>query len=66
MTEEQAKKKWCPFARVGASGFNRIHDEYRDGPILSVDARCVASACMMWRAGDCSLKGASPAKEPAP
>jgi hypothetical protein len=33
MTEEQAKGKWCPFARVDIDSGNR----------------CIASACMAWR-----------------
>ena len=47
MTDEEAKKKWCPMARVfiddyrnyqktsGASGYGRQY--------------CIASDCMMWR-----------------
>ena len=52
MTEEEAKTKWCPFARVGSStsglgGFNRFIEP------VSADsdarARCLGSACMAFR-----------------
>lgn len=50
MTEEEAKKKWCPQARVsqgiGAVGFNRI-DEGKP----SKDSFCIASDCMVWVMG---------------
>lgn len=49
MTEEQAKTKWCPQARVtgmdGPSG-NR-HVLHADG--LNGADRCIASACVVWR-----------------
>lgn len=47
MTEEESRKKWCPFARV--SGTN---SSYNRGAILGEDtgqAQCVGSACMAWR-----------------
>jgi len=61
-TEEEAKTKWCPFARVGSEyepGFslNRI----TDGPVKP--AACIASRCMAWRkkmqdgSGFCGLAG---------
>lgn len=62
MTEEQAKTKWCPQARVtgldGPSG-NR-HVLHADG--LNGADRCIASACMAWRErhpvnGYCGLAG---------
>ena len=45
LTEEEAKKKWCPFTRNGnEAGCNRA------GTITSrpFDA-CIASECMAWR-----------------
>lgn len=46
MTEDEAKTKWCPFARTytGCGPSNR-------GPQGELDdnALCVASECMAWR-----------------
>lgn len=49
-TEEEAKKKWCPAARVvdfgkGQVAFNRS-DESK---FLPLDPKCFGSACMWWR-----------------
>jgi hypothetical protein len=47
MTEDEAKTKWCPHARVldgsppGGAGVNR------KGPEAGV--YCIASGCMAWR-----------------
>jgi hypothetical protein len=45
MTENEAKKKWCPAFRGNDHGFNRPLD-------LDTNAlmgRCIASDCMAWR-----------------
>ena len=55
-TEEEAKKKWCPMARLAFTncGINRQDD---DTPI----SECITSKCMMWvfnsdrRYGHCGL-----------
>jgi hypothetical protein len=46
MTEEEAKKKWCPQSRVGfpKSSLNRFSDG--DFPQSS---NCIGSNCMAWR-----------------
>lgn len=44
MTEDEAKTKWCPFARDSETAGNRS--------ILTPDDirfPCIASACMAWR-----------------
>jgi len=58
MTEDEAKTKWCPFARVvgarnGAvlleqSAYNRSYEIGPDDTLLW-KSPCVASECMAWR-----------------
>jgi hypothetical protein len=55
MTEDQAKKKWCPLSRTGiyagvsAVAVNRhISDGTKDADIEE-DTRCKGSECMLWR-----------------
>jgi hypothetical protein len=55
-TEDAAKTKWCPFARLcrshngevfnGQPVFNRTQDDNSLG--LPDAARCIGSACMAW------------------
>ncbi len=53
LTEDEAKTKWCPFARVGspavhdAAVMNRMVSE--DSALVADLAPCVGSACMAWR-----------------
>lgn len=60
LTEEDAKTKWCPFARViagaieGKGGtvsppYNRFAALETGSHPNPVDARCIASECMAWR-----------------
>lgn len=47
MTEDEAKTKWCPFARTSdddGSTFNRRWDGK-----VSEAAACLGSGCMAWR-----------------
>lgn len=69
LTEDEAKKRWCPFARtlyVGKAGgiqppsnrFSNPDGQENNPP----DCRCIGSACMAWRwrlSGDgyCGLAG---------
>lgn len=43
LTEDEAKTKWCPFARLGEIGatYNRT------GPVAGL--QCIASDCAAWR-----------------
>ena len=61
MTEDEAKTKWCPFARCVAGKelltgaqtssetptFNRV--ALPDGYTIPHGAKCAASACMVWQ-----------------
>ena len=60
MTEDEARTKWCPMARVIADRevglsptFNRWEADYFDDQVTTAcddrACRCIASACMMWR-----------------
>ena len=55
-TEEEAKAKWCPFARVSSYGressWNRTGPQRVGDPAVLVPAwsLCLGSACMAWRA----------------
>jgi hypothetical protein len=53
VTEEEAKKRWCPFVRLGLSGrlpsaLNRIQDS-DNSVAVPFGARCIASECMAFR-----------------
>lgn len=60
MTEEEAKKKWCPMVRLVAcetdstvisahQGFNRVFISDEDGSTKNPEmSRCIAPDCMMW------------------
>jgi len=53
MTEDEAKTKWCPFARCGSStsglgSMNRVVEI--DGlEQVRINNECIASTCMAWR-----------------
>lgn len=55
MTEDEAKQRWCPFARVGSSrnGLGSMNREAlsseADADLVERNTRCLASACMAWR-----------------
>lgn len=62
MTEEEAKTKWCPFARslialrevesqnvAGGTSANRWNGISTNTPPVSDIPKCIGSACMAWR-----------------
>ncbi len=53
MTEDEAKAKWCPFARSRDLGceatVNRPFGGELKGSIADDECACLASACMAWR-----------------
>lgn len=53
MTEDEAKLKWCPFARKGMRSPTsaNIAEAMRDQTYhtISDEVNCIASACMAWR-----------------
>jgi hypothetical protein len=50
LTENDAAKKWCPYARA-AGGENRAFMK-KDGAVPPDDCRCIAALCMAWRWGE--------------
>lgn len=52
MTEEEARKKWCPFAHVTHRGMKNVAswNRFEDVPPKNtVGVSCIASECMAWR-----------------
>lgn len=46
-TEEEARKRWCPHARVHYAGVVSVNRSSDGVPLPQ--ARCVASDCMSWQ-----------------
>lgn len=67
MTEDEARKKWCPMVRTGlvhGMAVNHHIDMEPKGQGVHDETRCIASECMMWRwitgdkiEGYCGLAG---------
>ena len=57
MTEEEAKTKWCPFARArgfaSEAAINRpwtgLPQDHQKADIPDGECKCIGSACMAWR-----------------
>jgi hypothetical protein len=61
LTEEEAKTKWCPFARVAGTGVAYASTPHAEAWPVTVnrggqgerdEVCCIASACMAWRWAD--------------
>lgn len=65
MTEDEARKKWCPQARVATRGEDAAVNRWAvfgSGFGPSHGTTCIASECMAWRStssqhGYCGLAG---------
>lgn len=58
MTEDEARTKWCPFARLAFAtstgetnvpGYNRVVVFGEEPTLNPEDSRCIGSDCMAWR-----------------
>ncbi len=47
MTEDEAKKKWCPMVRTGLVAGMAVN--HHIGGDVDDCNRCIGSGCMMWR-----------------
>jgi len=48
LSEEEARKKWCPAVRI--EGSNRVYNALNDGfQHAEPSYRCVGRKCMCWR-----------------
>ena len=64
MTEEEAKKKWCPMIKVHTFGYGQDEHYSNNRLELANLAKCISTGCMAWRAyptvesnGYCGLAG---------
>lgn len=44
ITEDEARKKWCPFARLNSGANRSLHGIYK----VADGTNCIASDCMAW------------------
>lgn len=49
MTEEEARKKWCPMVRFAGQVLEPAYNRTNSGITLQQHDKCIASDCMMWR-----------------
>jgi len=63
MTEDEAKTKWCPFARIADPNAPTGGNTYIN-KIDGVAPRCIGSDCMAWRSKPDKLYERDPDKYP--
>jgi hypothetical protein len=75
LTEKEAKKKWCPFARAvcheedGPKGaYNRLRldesvDVTTEEMCSDTETRCIGSSCMAWRWEHATIEEVFPGEE---
>jgi hypothetical protein len=59
VTEDEAKTKWCPFARPGAvlpSDCGEVRGNRMMNGAIDSGALCLGSACMAWRRAEGDLQ----------
>jgi len=52
LTEADAKKKWCPYARADNRAFVKEEGDRKGAGAPPADCSCIASLCMAWRWGE--------------
>ena len=57
MTEQEAKTKWCPWARAHARGVAINRNEFEMGSSFCM---CLASGCMVWEWAPQAAKDIAP------
>ncbi len=67
MVEEEAKKTWCPFARIAKHTHATLETTVNRDEAGTAHPKCLclASACQLWKAGfekegECGMKRAAP------
>ena len=62
MTEEEARKKWCPMVRITLETEHWEAMNNREQPLTADGSRtkCIASDCMMWIAIDNECRPSAP------
>lgn len=70
LTEEDARTRWCPFARLSMSEDavegNHASNRFEAGTMGHRRTRCLASECMAWRWAEVAGTGTPVLDEEAP
>ncbi len=49
LTEEEAKKNWCPMVRFSTGADDNNASNRWKGNLVPPECACLASGCMLWR-----------------